>query len=153
MGQSIGGEFRRGRKLELVADPHRLTDAQRAALRNDAARLRFSRQLRHKMFGTAMFGEAAWDILLTLYIADGRMPRLGVSDLARSAESPLSTTVRWLCYLDDQGLASTITLDPSGDAGGVELTHKGRSLLDDYFLDLHRAESSWPADADPGDAG
>jgi len=140
MGQSISGEFRRRRRLELVAGGSReLTDAQRDVLRNDAARIRYSRQLRRKLFGAAMFAETAWDILLTLYLADGALPRPEVSDLAGSTDSPFSTTSRWVGYLQDEGLAS----GPGGAAennAGVELTDKGRRLLDEYFLELREAE-------------
>jgi hypothetical protein len=140
MGQSISGEFRRRRRLELVASGSRgLTDAQRDVLRNDAARIRYSRQLRRKLFGAAMFAETAWDILLTLYLADGALPRPEVSDLAGSTDSPLSTTSRWVGYLQDEGLAS----GPGGAAennAGVELIDKGRRLLDEYFLKLRETE-------------
>ena len=140
MGQSITGEFRRRRRLELVASGSRgLTDAQRDVLRNDAARIRYSRQLRRKLFGAAMFAETAWDILLTLYLADGALPRPEVSDLAGSTDSPLSTTSRWVGYLQDEGLAS----GPGGAAennAGVELIDKGRRLLDEYFLKLRETE-------------
>ena len=143
MGQSINGEFRRRRRLELVAGGARgLTDAQRDVLRNDAARIRYSRQLRRKLFGAAMFAETAWDILLTLYLADGASPRPRAPELAGSTDSPLSTTLRWLGYLRDEGLAS----GPGGEF--VELTDKGRRLLDEYFLELREAEIASSA-ADP----
>jgi len=141
MGQSITGEFRRRRRLELVASGSRgLTDAQRDVLRNDAARIRYSRQLRRKLFGAAMFAETAWDILLTLYLADGALPRPEVSDLAGSTDSPLSTTLRWLGYLQDEGLASGVGGAFERNAAGVELTNKGRRLLDEYFLELRETE-------------
>jgi len=141
MGQSIGGEFRRRRKLELVAGGSQgLTDAQRDVLRSDAARVRYSRQLRQKLFGPAMFAETAWDILLTLYLAEGGLPRPRVQELAESTASPLSTTSRWLAYLQDEGLASVSGSNGPAHSPGVELTHKGRVLLDEYFLELREAE-------------
>jgi hypothetical protein len=141
MGQSTSGEFSRRRRLELVSGGSRgLTETQRDVLRQDAARVRFSRQLRRRLFGPAMFGETAWDILLTLYLADGALPRPGVPDLAGSTDSPVSTTSRWLGYLGDEGLAT----GPSGvladNGGGVQLTDKGRRLLDEYFLELRDAD-------------
>jgi DNA-binding MarR family transcriptional regulator len=145
MGQSISGEFRRRRRLELVAGgSHGLTDAQRMVLRSDAARIRYSRQLRHKLFGSAMFAETAWDILLTLYLADGELPRPEVRDLAQSTGSPLSTASRWLAYLEDEGLAGSPGHGREGHSGGVELTKKGRILLDEYFLELREAEIASP---------
>lgn len=141
MGQSISGEFRRRRRLELVAGGSRgLTDAQREVLRNDAARIRYSRQLRRKLFGAAMFAETAWDILLTLYLADGSLPRPAVSELAGSTDTPLSTTSRWLGYLQEEGLANGSGGGFESSARGVELTDKGRRLLDEYFLQLREAE-------------
>lgn len=152
MGQSIGGEFRRRRRLELVAGGSQgLTDAQRDVLRGDAARVRFSRQLRQKLFGPAMFAETAWDILLTLYLAEGGLPRPGIPELAESTASPLSTTSRWLAYLQEEGLTRASGANAADRQAGVELTHKGRVLLDEYFLELREAEIT--SNFEPGAAG
>jgi len=149
MGHSIGGDFRRRRGLKLVAGGSDvLTSAQRDVLRNDAVRVRFSRQLRRKMFGSAMFAETAWDILLILYAADGEPLRPGASDLAKSTDSPFSTTLRWLTYLDDEGLVRTGGSDSEGNVTKVELAHKGRKLLDEYFLGLREAEIFPPREMD-----
>ena len=149
MGHSIDGEFSRGARLQLIpGGADALTSEQREVLRNDAAKIRFSRQRRRKFFGSAMFAETAWDILLVLYVADGELPRPGASDLARSTDAPFSTTSRWLTYLDDEGLVSVGGRNSEGDATRVELTHKGRSLLDEYFLELRAAEVFPPQETD-----
>ena len=59
--------------------------------------------LRRRFFPAAMFGEPAWDILLALYLAPARADRT-VDRLAERSGAPLSTAVRWLHYLEAEGL-------------------------------------------------
>lgn len=132
------GEFRR--KLGVTDPRAEVTDVQREVLRNDAARLQFSRQLRRRLFGPAMFGEAAWDILLALYTAEGSAQRLDATDLAEVSASPFSTTLRWLDYLEEVGLVNRISGDRGRRIIGAELTGEGRQLLDNYFVELRQAE-------------
>jgi hypothetical protein len=140
MGRSLGGEFRRKLELAFAANrPQTLTNSDRDVLRDDAARVQFSRQLRRKLFGSAMFTETAWDILLTLYLADSEAVPVAAADLAERSGSPFSTTLRWLSYLDDAGLVSSVS-QAEGLAAGAELSAEGRSLLDRYFIELREAE-------------
>ena len=141
MRQSISGEFSRKRPFEQAASGSpTLTEAERDGLRFNAARLRFSRQLRRKLFGSAMVAEPAWDILLTLYLTEGRSVGASVPELSRSTYSPVSTTLRWLAYLEESGLASRANGERRTQV--VELTTKGRCLLDAYFIELRDVEDS-----------
>ena len=66
------------------------------------ARLLFDmRRVRSELFPASMFNEPAWDMLIALYIAP-RAPAL--KDLARATDTPLSTAVRWLEYLENHSL-------------------------------------------------
>lgn len=141
MRQSISGEFSRKRRPEQSAGGSpTVSEDERDGLRFNAARLRFSRQLRRKLFGSAMVAESAWDILLTLYLAEGRGVGASVPELSRSTYSPISTTLRWLAYLEESGLASRAKGEPRKE--GVELTAKGRCLLDAYFIELRDVDDS-----------
>lgn len=137
------GEFRR--KLRGAGNPRaEVTGAQRDLLQSDAARLRFSRQLRRRLFGAAIFGEAAWDILLALYTTKGSAQSLGAADLADVCASPFSTTLRWLDYLEEVGLVNRISGDGGRRVIGAELTREGRQLLDSYFVELREADVFGP---------
>ena len=62
------------------------------------------RRRRALTFNPGMFGEPAWELLLTLYVMDIHGPRLTIGALARFAGCAPTTTLRWLDYLEDQQL-------------------------------------------------
>lgn len=85
------------------------------------------------MFGQSMFGEAAWDMLLVLYITELYGPRQTVGDLARAAGSPKTTANRWLGFLVGHDLVRCYEHPTDGRTSFVTLTEKGRTKLDEYF--------------------
>jgi|SRR5579872_1194477 len=66
-------------------------------------------KLRRRYFPAAMFGEPAWDILLAVYLASAKSDRT-IDRLANSSGAPISTAIRWLRYLEAEGL---VMLDAS----------------------------------------
>jgi DNA-binding MarR family transcriptional regulator len=90
------------------------------------------RRSRTQYFGSAMFGEPGWDILLILYVEEGRN-QLHVSRLMAASGSPPTTGLRWLDYLESQQWVGRRKHPTDGRVELVELTDKGRGLLDSYF--------------------
>jgi DNA-binding MarR family transcriptional regulator len=90
------------------------------------------RRRRTRHLGQVIFGEPAWEMLLILYVELDRR-RLTVSNLTGASGVPASTVLRWLAYLDSQGL--TIRREHPTDAriSFVDLTEKGLEALDSYF--------------------
>lgn len=91
------------------------------------------RQLRRQYFSRAIFGEPAWDTMVVLYISEFFGRRLTVGKLVDWIDAPLSTTQRWLAYLEKERLVAK-----EGDPGDrrvsyVRLLDKGRTILDHYF--------------------
>jgi len=82
-----------------------------------------------------MFGEPAWELLLSLYVMDQDGPRLTIGRLIESTECPPTTALRWLQYLQDQDLI--VRREHPGDArtAFVSLTNKAREALDLYLSD------------------
>ena len=113
--------------------------AERLILREDAARIQFSRDLRRKLFKRNIFGEPAWDILLTLYVIDSDRRRLSTGDLCKLAGLPLTTGLRWLDCLDEDGLIKRLPSTLDQRIVHVELTDNGRTALDDYFRRVREA--------------
>lgn len=66
--------------------------------------LRNSHKERPHFFAADFFGDPGWDIILSLYCAQGRGERLSITVLGRSAGLPQSTVSRWLPELIDKGL-------------------------------------------------
>jgi DNA-binding MarR family transcriptional regulator len=92
-----------------------------------------NRRRRIKVFGQSMFGEAAWDMLLALYIMDASGPRQTAGDLMRLAGTPTTTASRWLAFLIAHGLAARSEHPTDARTSFVSLTDLGRTKMDEYF--------------------
>ena len=82
-------------------------------LKTIAGWLYSERIYRSAQFNAALFGEPAWDMLLDLFIqkVDGR--RVSSSSLCLGASVPLTTGLRYIALLEEEGLVSRYT--PSDD--------------------------------------
>lgn len=108
---------------------------ERAAFVKLARQTLLCRARRAHCFNGAMFGEAAWDMLLALYVNDMSGPQHTVSDLIRYAGTPPTTALRWLDFLEKEGLILRRPHRSDGRVFLVELSDKGRQALDTYFSD------------------
>jgi len=95
-----------------------------------ATRLVALRHRRAKIFGKAMFGEPAWDILLVLYTAGGGV---SMSRLAQMSGHSQATGLRWMNYLADQRLIARESHPNDARSFRVTLTDKGKASLDGYL--------------------
>lgn len=92
-----------------------------------------SRRLRFRYFKRAMFGEPAWDILLCLYITEHTEGRQPIGKLADLIEAPLSTTARWIDYLERERLVEREQHPTDKRIIYIRLLPKARELLDAYL--------------------
>lgn len=101
-------------------------------LRDRAGEILSNRRRRHDIFGKAMFGEPAWDMLLLLYaIEHGERQTIGrLGDLAGASKT---TALRWFDYLEAQKLVQRDPHPTDKRAAFVELTDKGRDALELYL--------------------
>jgi DNA-binding MarR family transcriptional regulator len=113
--------------------------AQREILRGYADQIRHSRDLRHRSFDRNLFGEPAWDILLTLYVIDADQRRLSTRDLSKHANLALTTALRWLDYLEEHDLITRKTNTFDRRVVYVEISDKGRAAMDHYLAEMHDA--------------
>jgi DNA-binding MarR family transcriptional regulator len=93
-----------------------------------------SRERRQRNFNGIMFGEAAWDMLLALYVTEHSRARQTVSGLIAMAGVPPTTALRWLDFLNTK--EQLVTRRPSRTDGRVfivELTDKARIALDRHL--------------------
>ena len=84
----------------------------RAALAEFAARLRRVRMRRNEIFGAPLFRDPAWDMLLELFVANERGVCLSVSSVCYASGVPMTTALRQLTRLEEQGL-----IEREGDRG------------------------------------
>jgi DNA-binding MarR family transcriptional regulator len=96
-------------------------------------RLLMVRRKREQFFGSALFADPAWDILLALYAAELRQHRLSVSNLEAETGVPPTTVLRWINTLETKGLVCR-TDDPR-DARRVfvALTADAVTAMDQFF--------------------
>jgi DNA-binding MarR family transcriptional regulator len=94
------------------------------------------RQLRSQFFKRTAFGEPAWDILLILYISEFAGRRLRLRTLADRIEAPLSTTQRWIGYLEKERFVGREEHPDDKRMFYLRLLDRGRTVLNEYFAAL-----------------
>lgn len=119
---------------------HPPSPEQQQILRADALREQFRRALRRELFDQRLFGEAAWDILLALYVVDSVERRLSIAQLTTMTQVPLTTALRWLACLEGQGLISRSAAPSDQRVALIELTDHGRRILESYFTQAREAD-------------
>jgi len=113
-------------------------EARRQLLLERARATMEMRQLRHRFFNPAMFGEPAFDMLLALYVTNARPPMVPLRVLSLLIGISEYSAVRWLKFLVREGLA--LSAGGNGDRGEIQaaITGKGRIAMDEYLKALHR---------------
>ena len=91
-----------------------------------AATLLGMRRARAEVFPADLFSEPAWDLLLELFVADGRGERLTGAEVSQRCNVPPQILSRWLRVLSQReliigdglgNLADELTLSGAGMAG------------------------------------
>jgi len=141
------------RLLHLISDPDVRPDVAPAmaepavplppaALLDRARAMIGLRRSRHQYFNPAMFGEPAWDILLSLYLADSAGERPTTVKLAALIDTPLSSVIRWLSYLEKERLIERIAHPTDRRIAFLKLTPKAIQALEAF---LSRSDNAAPA--------
>lgn len=130
-GTSLGqltGSQQEGRTTPIIAND--MID-QDDFLRTAAAEIFAMRRRRDKLLPTELVGEAAWDILLFAFQAEGEP--LQLKELALASRVPETTAKRWLCLVEQWGLICRVTHPTRADRRAVyfELTKDGRAKVRD----------------------
>lgn len=138
-------------RLDEVAQEeanHLLASARRLPNRKElcrlACRIYDSRRARDKIIDRKLFGEPAWDMLLSLYCLPARGEIMTVTSLSLAASCPPATGIRWQRTLTEEGL---IERGPPGidkRKQFIRLTPEGRRLMDRYLTHLFYCETPVP---------
>lgn len=99
-----------------------------------------NRRLRSRFFGKSMFSEAAWEMLLLLYVTESG-PRHTVSRFAQLAGYSKSTAIRWIEYLAQHQLILREPHPTDMRSAYVGLSSKGRDALEAYLSETLRGDS------------
>ena len=90
------------------------------------------RAARERMLGRAAIGEPAFDLLLSLYLRTGQK-EASLTNLARAADIPYSSAMRWARYLADKGYVERTESRSDRRATSVQLTPAGRAMMDEFL--------------------
>lgn len=107
--------------------------ADRETLVSRARIVLHARRLRERFFHRIMFGEPAWDILLMLYVSEQSSGRLTMGRLAEWVDTPLTTVVRWVKFLEEEGFVARQPHPTDRRTVFIRLRQKGRAALDSYL--------------------
>ena len=90
------------------------------------------RRRRLELFGAAIFGEPAWEMLLLLYVTHTSR-RFTVGQLADQSGASKSTGARWIDYLEQRQFVEKDHHPTDRRLSFVRLSSKGRSALEMYL--------------------
>ena len=110
---------------EHELEAHKVARLVRAVLR--------SRRKRDTIFGQALFGEPAWDMLLELYVAERLGRNLSISGLCYSSAVPATTALRWIDRLEREGWLARKADELDRRRYWVFLTERGSAAMLKYF--------------------
>ena len=117
-----------GRRRAEPTPRDALIDRARAVVR--------TRRLRARHFNRVMFAEPAWDILLLLYLAESSEGRQTIGQLAELVETPLTTVLRWIGYLEKEHLIERKDHPTDRRIVFVKLASKGRDALEAFLEEM-----------------
>jgi DNA-binding MarR family transcriptional regulator len=133
----VGVEVDRGGELTRFVEKCRVSSSHLdyQLLVEQARTTLAKRTQRSQFFSSFMFGEAAWDMLLALYVTDRSGSRHTVSGLVDLAGVPPTTALRWLDYLEQERLVSRQPNPTDRRVHFVALTQKALEALNAYFAE------------------
>ena len=115
------------RSAPTVAASH---GADREKIVRDVLKLRRRRQ---EFFGGGLFSDPAWDILLELYETALSGRRIAITALADVICAPLSTVIRWVKKLEQDGWVHRVDDPFDGRRVWIYLSDNSLRQLDAYF--------------------
>lgn len=132
-----GSEESRAKELTKILKQSVGTDRfhEREVLVERARQTFANRSLRSQFFSGVMFGEAAWDMLLALYVTEQSGARHTVSGLINLSGVAPTTALRWLDFLRQEHLVTRLSSPTDRRVFYIELTEEGLRALDAYFAE------------------
>ena len=103
---------------------------------NQARQLYVGRRLRERLLPAQFFGEAAWDMLLELFILDLHDQRASVKRACIASAVPMTTALRWIDILEQEDLVARSTSPSDKRVVWLSLTPKGVAAMRCYILEL-----------------
>lgn len=100
-----------------------------------------ARRLRDQFFGSRLFEDPAWDMLLDLYAAELERNRVSVSSLCIAAAVAPTTALRWISKMSDAGLFVRQPDPHDRRRAFMALSAQASEAMRGYMAAARRAES------------
>lgn len=94
------------------------------------------RQARAKFFGSELFADPAWDMLLDLTAARAEHARVSVTSLCIAAGVPPTTALRWIGQMTKSGLLERVDDDADRRRAFITLADRTAEAMARYFAEL-----------------
>lgn len=147
MADGVEG-FDPARAHYLLSETARLEEIRTRLLWGAEALYRL-RQRRSSYIDRELLGEPGWDILLDLYVHEGKGKRLSVTSVCAGSNVPISTALRWLAMLEKSGLVRREVSATDRRRSFVDLTEQGRravsACLSEFFAGMRCAGEESPS--------
>lgn len=95
-----------------------------------------NRRKRSDHFGTGLFADPAWDMIIDLAIAKARYARVSVTSLCIASGVPSTTALRWIGILIEQGLFQREDDATDKRRAFISLTDGGVRKVAKYFNEM-----------------
>lgn len=95
-----------------------------------------TRRRRDEVFGSDLFGEPAWDIMLDLFVAEAKGRRVSVSSACIAASVPPTTALRWIGNLQERGVIARRQDAFDARRTWLTLTPEWNSRIHDLLAEL-----------------
>jgi hypothetical protein len=120
------------RRLAQVGQ-RREADARPDGVLSAALRATRARRKRDRLFGSRLFAEPGWDILLDLFVAKLEGRKVSVSSACLAASAATTTALRHIGHLAEQGLIARKPHPSDARSIHLEITEEGAAKLTEYF--------------------
>jgi hypothetical protein len=114
-------------------------DSEQKRLLRIAREVYDGRRIRERIFGSGLFADPSWDILLDLYIARREDRKVTVSSACIAASSPTTTATRHISHLVQTGLVVRVPHPCDARSSYLELSAKAETKLTRLFKEMEQA--------------
>lgn len=129
-----------GSRSAMINDSAHAAKQERQQKAKLTRRIISERRRREQTFGSELFADPAWDMLLDLYAAHQEQRQVSISSLCIAAAVPATTALRWIKTMADKGLLCRAADENDGRRIYVYLEAKVLTAMDE-FLEAH--EENW----------
>ena len=91
------------------------------------------RRVRERLFGSGLFADPCWDILLDAFVAEETGKTTSVSDACRASVVPATTALRYLAALEAAGKIQRYRDPHDGRRALIRLTAETQATMLDYL--------------------